>query len=260
MHDFLIRAMIGGVGVALMAGPLGCFIVWKRMAYFGDALSHFALLGVVMGLVLSLNMTFSILVVAALFAVLLLVLQKRQSLTSDTALAILAHSGLAVGLVLMSFVKDVRVDMMAYLFGDILAISTQDIMLIYAGMVVVLCWLRVIWGRLLLATIHKDVAQVEGVRVGWVEMQFMLLVALLVALSIKLVGILLVTALLIVPAASARRFAATPEQMAVCAMGIGGLSVLAGLAASLRWDTPSGPSIVVVALIAFLLSIMLRRA
>lgn len=260
MEDFFTRSLIGGIGIAIMAGPLGCFIVWKRMAYFGDALSHFALLGVIIGFLFHINMTISILGVAALFALLLLVLQQQRTLTSDTALAILAHSGLAVGLVAVSFISGMRVDMMSYLFGDILAISKNDIILIYTGMVIVLGWLLLLWRPLLLAAIHEDLARVQGIKVTMVQMQFMLLIALLVALSIKLVGILLVTALLIIPAASARRFASTPEQMAIMAVIAGMASVLLGLSSSLKWDTPSGPSVVVAALVIFLATTVIGKS
>lgn len=254
MEDFFVRALLGGIGIAITAGPLGCFILWKRMAYFGDALSHFSLLGIVFGLLFHINMTVSLLLVAALFAFLLIMLQKKRTLTSDTALSILAHSGLAIGLVVISFLHDIRVDLMAYLFGDILAINNMDIILIYTGMVAVLGWLLTLWRPLLLAAIHEDLAYVQGINVTLVHIQFMLLVAILVALSIKLVGILLVSALLIIPAAAARNFATTPEKMAFFAVIAGVLSVVLGLQSSLKWDTPSGPSIVVSALVIFIFS------
>lgn len=254
MDDFFIRALLGGIGIAITAGPLGCFVVWKRMAYFGDAISHCALLGVILGFVLNINMMVGILCVAALFSVLLIMLQKQRTLTSDTTLGIMAHSGIAVGLVSISLISTIRVDMMSYLFGDILAIDNQDILIIYAGMAVVLLWLMLLWRPLLLTTLHEDLARVQGIRVTLVQLQFMLLIAILVSLSIKLVGIVLITALLIIPAASARRFSSTPEQMAVITVFISVIAVISGLYASLEWDTPSGPSIVVAALCIFLMT------
>ena len=250
--DFFARAMMAGIGVALIAAPLGCFIVWRRMAYFGDTISHSALLGVALGFLLQININLAVFAIAALVSLSLLALQKRTKLSSDSVLGILSHSALALGLVVIALMPELRVDLMGYLFGDILAVSRTDIAIIYAGGFAVLLVLAWIWRPLLAETVSFDLARAEGLKPEFTRLVFMLLVALIVAIAMKVVGILLITALLIIPASTARRYASSPEMMAAAAMLVGVLAVIAGLYGSLSFDTPSGPSIVVAALILFL--------
>jgi zinc transport system permease protein len=252
MPDFFLHALLGGIGVALAAGPLGCFVAWKRMAYFGDALAHAALLGVALGIVLHVNLTVAILGITLVFSLIIIGLHSNRNYTMDTMLGILAHSMLAIGLVVMSFMKDVRIDIMSLLFGDILTISGTDIMVIYGGVVLALLWLVAIWRPLLLLTIHADLARIQGMNSTLIQLQFMVLISVLVAVSIKIVGIVLITSLLIIPAAAARPFSRTPEQMAITAAIIGVIAVVGGLYSSLTWDTPSGPSVIVAALLCFI--------
>jgi zinc transport system permease protein len=247
IDDFVVRALVAGIGVAAVAGPLGAFVVWRRMAYFGDALSHSALLGVALGILLGVNLNLTIVALCLALALVIVALQHQQRLASDTLLGIMAHASLSVGLLAISFMEGVRVDLMGYLFGDILAVTTRDILWIYGGGAVAMAVLAVIWRPLLAMTVHEELARVEGVNVTAVRAAFMLLVALVIAVSMKLVGVLLITSLLILPAAAARRFARTPEQMGILAAVAGALAVSLGIAASLRWDTPTGPSIVVAA-------------
>ena len=255
LDDFFMRALIAGIGVAIVAGPLGCFIVWRRLAYFGDTLSHAALLGVALAFLLQLNITFAVFTVSAGVALALLMLQARASLSSDSLLGLLAHSALAIGLVVLAFMTWVRIDLMGFLFGDILAVSTTDILVIYLGGALVLGVLAAIWRPLFAATVNRELADAEGLNVGRANFIFMLLMAGVIAISMKIVGVLLITAMLIIPAAAARRFASGPEQMALLAALIGVVSVVGGLYGSLQWDTPSGPSIVVAALVLFVFSI-----
>jgi zinc transport system permease protein len=256
LDDFFTRAILAGVGVALVAGPLGCFIVWRRLAYFGDTLSHSALLGVALALLFEVNITFAVFGVAAAVALSLLLLQKRATLSSDSLLGLLSHSSLALGLVVLAFMTWVRVDLMGFLFGDILAVSVTDIAIIYGGGVIILVVLVLIWRPLFAATVNTDLAEAEGLRPQRANVVFMLLMALVIAIAMKIVGVLLITALLIIPAATARRFARGPEQMAILAAVIGAAAVIAGLFGSLEWDTPSGPSIVVAALGLFLIGLL----
>ena len=258
LDDFFIRAVIGGIGVALVAGPVGCFIIWRRLAYFGDTLSHSALLGVAMALLLETNVTIAVFLVSVVASLLLLVLQRRAALSSDALLGLLAHSTLAVGLVVLAFMTWVRVDLMGFLFGDILAMTKIDLAVIWGGGAAVLAVLRHIWRPLFAATVNHDLATAEGMRPDLMNIIFMILVAAVIAVSMKLVGVLLITALLIIPAATARRFSASPEQLAVIAALVGMASVWIGLEGSLKWDTPAGPSIVVAALICFVISIFPR--
>jgi zinc transport system permease protein len=254
--DFFTRALIGGIGVALVAGPLGCFIIWRRLAYFGDTLSHSALLGVAMALLLELNITFAVFVVSVIVSLLLVMLQRRASLSSDALLGLLAHSALAVGLVVLAFMTWVRVDLMGFLFGDILSITTFDLTLIWGGGLFVLTVLTRIWRPLFAATVSYELATAEGIKSDQANVIFMVLMAAVIAVSLKIVGVLLITALLIIPAAAARRFASSPEQMAVTAIVVGVVSVWLGLNGSLEFDTPAGPSIVVAALLCFVLSLI----
>lgn len=254
MDDFLLRALAAGIGVALVAAPLGVFVVWRRMAYFGDTLAHSALLGVALGFVLGISPNLSVIIIAILMAILLLALQNRKQLAVDTLLGILAHSALSFGLVVISFQESVRVDLMAYLFGDILAVTMTDLIWVWGGGLVVIASLILIWQPLLAMTIHEELARVEGVPVKRTRLIFMLLIALVIAVSMKIVGVLLITSMMIIPAAAARRFSHTPEQMALVAAVIGGVAVIGGLAGSWQWDTPAGPSVVVTAAMLFGLS------
>jgi zinc transport system permease protein len=263
IDDFMVRALAAGIGVALVAAPLGCFVVWRRMAYFGATLAHSALLGVALGLVLNLDLTLGVVVSSVAVTLLVALFQRQSIIGSDTLLGILAHSGLALGLVALSFLRGVRVDLMAYLFGDVLAVSTAEIAWIYGGGVLVLGTLALIWRPLLSLTIHEELARAEGVPALRVQIAFMLTLAVAVAIAMKVVGVLLIISLLIIPAAAARGVSRTPEQMAVLASIVGIVSVIGGLFASLRWDTPSGPSIVVAATVLFALGLSLaavRRA
>jgi zinc transport system permease protein len=251
MDDFVLRALAGGIGVALVAGPLGSFVVWRRMAYFGAAMAHSALLGVALGLVIGVNPNLAVIVVCILLAVLVVVLQEQTTLATDTLLGILAHGALALGLIALAFMEGVRVDLLGYLFGDVLAISWTDLAWVWGGGIVVVIALAAIWRPLLAATVHEELARVEGVAVLPVRLAFMLLLAVVIATGLKVVGLLLITSMLIVPAAAARRIATTPESMAVIAAVLGCLSVVGGLVGSMRWDTPAGPSIVAAAMVLF---------
>ena len=253
--DFILRALFGGIGTALAAGPLGCFVVWRRMAYFGAALSHAALLGVVLGIFLNIDMTFSVMAVCTLIALLLIGVERQKLIATDTALGVMAHSSLALGVLLVAvLLETVRVDLLGYLFGDILALRTIDLWVIYGALALSLTVLAMIWQPLLRATIHEEMAAIEGVPVMAVRAVFTVLVALVIAIGMKVVGILLIVSLLILPPAAARRMARTPVQMAVGASVIGVVSVALGLAASVYFDAPAGPAIVVVATIIFLCS------
>ena len=233
-------------------------MVWRRLSYFGDTLAHAALLGVALGLLLEINLFITVFIVAAAVALSLLGLQRRIALPSDALLGLLSHGALALGLTVLAFMTWVRVHLSALLFGDILAISTFDLWVIAGVGAVVLLALVVMWRPLLVETIDEDLAEAEGLNPKLARLVFLLLLALIVAVAIRIVGVLLTTALLIIPAATARRIAGSPEMMAVFASGIGCFSVIAGLFGSLYWDLPSGPLIVVVAFSLFLASLVRR--
>lgn len=254
MDEFLLRALAAGLGLAVVAGPLGCFVVWRRMAYFGDALAHTALLGIVVGIMLGTSPLAGVVAVCIAVAVLLAGMQGDGRLASDSLLGIMAHGALALGLVLLSTMERVRVDLMGWLFGDILAVTWEDAGLVWGGAVLVLGLLAAHWRSLVAMTVDEDLARVEGHDVERGRIVLMLLVAVSVAAAMKVVGVMLVTAMLVIPAASARRLARTPEQMAGAAILAGGLAVSLGLGASWHYDTPSGPSIVVAAVVLFVAS------
>lgn len=259
LDDFFVRALLGGIGVALVAGPLGCFVVWRRMAYFGDTMAHAALLGVAVGFLVDVGPTPGVFIVTFAIAVVLLGLQQLRQVPNDTLLGILSHSSLSVGLVVIGLMSWLRIDLIGYLFGDVLAVDGRDLVLIYGGGAAVLAGLAAIWRPLLALTVDEDLARAEGVRATQIRLLFMLLIATVIAISMKIVGVLLISSLLIIPAATARRFASGPEAMAAIAAGVGCLAVVAGLYGSLEWDTPSGPSIVVAALVLFLTSLAMPR-
>ena len=252
MADFILYALLGGLGVACIAGPLGSFVVWRRMAYFGDTLAHSALLGISIGFLFDINLTLAVIACCIGLAVMLVLLQRQRVVATDTLLGIMAHSALSLGLVAVALLE-IRVDLMAYLFGDLLAISEYDLYWIFGGGALVLMLLKLLWEPLLAITINEELAAVEGVNVPIIRLILMLLIAIVIAIAMKIVGLLLITALLIIPAATARRMASTPEQMAIGAALAGCVSVTGGLAMSWHLDTPAGPSVVVVALLLFLL-------
>ena len=259
MPDFLLNALLAGLALALVAGPLGSFVVWRRMAYFGDTLSHAALLGVALGLLLDVSPTLAVTAGCLLLAVLLVTLQQRQPLASDTLLGILAPTTLSLGLVVLSFMDEVRIDLMAYLFGDLLAVGPSDLAWIIGGAALVLTLLVPLWRQLLAITVHEELARVEGLPVAALRLALMLLIAVVIAVAMKIVGVLLITSLLIIPAAAAQRHARSPEQMALGASLLGITAVCGGLAMSWFKDTPAGPSIVVCAAVLFLLSLALPK-
>ena len=255
LENFILRALIGGVGIALVAGPLGCFVVWRRMAYFGASIAHGALLGVAVGLLLDVGLTTAVLVVSMLLALCLVLLQFQRALATDTLLGILAHAALAFGLIALAGLEGQRVDLMAYLFGDVLSINWTDIAWIYGGGALTLGVLAMVWTPLLAATVNEDLARAEGQPVGLARVLLMVLIALVVAIALKIVGVLLIVSLLIIPAATARSVSPTPEAMALFAAIAGLISVFGGIAASMAWDWPAGPAIVAAATCLFVVSL-----
>lgn len=247
MDDFLLRALVAGLGVAIVAGPLGCFIVWRRMAYFGSTLSHAALLGIALGFLLGINVYIGIFAVSVAVSLLLASLRQNRRLVSDTLLGITAHAALALGLLVLASLPSLRLDLLSYLFGDILAVTPMDLLWIYGGGALALGALALLWRPLLLLTVHEELAQVEGVAVPLVRLAFMIVISLVIAAAMKIVGVLLIVSMLIIPAAAARQVSHTPLQMAAMAALIGAVAVGAGLAASMTWNWPAGPAIVVAA-------------
>jgi len=258
LDDFMTRAALAGVGTALAAAPLGCFVVWRRMAYFGDATAHAALLGVALSLTLQGPIMLGVLAAALLMALLMQTL-SGQGLAEDTALGVLAHAALAMGLVAVSFLSGVRVDLMGYLFGDILAVTRGDLALIWGGASVVVALMIWRWQRLLTATLNPDLAQSVGISARVEQVVLTVALALTVAVAIKAVGALLIGALLVIPPAAARPLARTPEGMALATAGIGCAATLGGLGGAFQFDTPTGPTIVCTAAVIFCFTTLVAR-
>lgn len=259
MDDFLWRAGLGGVGLALMSAPLGCFVVWRRMAYFGETIAHAGLLGAALGLLMGLNLTVGIFVAALLIAIGLRIIERHSHLAKDTALGLMAHVVLATGLIVASQFQALQVDLMGLLFGDILAISKTDIYVIFAGLLVISALIASLWQDMLTISLDRELALAEGVKVARVEFLFTIAIAATVALAMKLVGLLLVTAMLIIPAAGAMNLARTPEQMVIITALVSVVSVIGGLYSSVHFDVPTGPAIVVTMAVLFLLSSFIKR-
>lgn len=251
--QYLICPLLAGLGVAVVAGPLGVLMVWRRLAYFGDTLSHSGLLGVTLSFVWHIELTLSVCLVAILVALLLFSLKKKPIFAADTLLGFLSHTTLALGLLVLAMVETIRVDVLGFLYGDILAVQAYDVLLIYVGGGGVLGVLFFLWSPLLRITVHQELASVEGVPVQKVEALYLLLLAIVVAIAIKIVGVLLITALLIIPGAAARILSNSPEKMAFFASLLGCGAVLCGIFFSYQWDLPTGPSIVAVAALCFVL-------
>lgn len=260
-ESMILYALLAGIGIAMIAGPLGCFVVWRRMAYFGDSLAHSALLGIAIGLIYGIGSNLGTVLVCSLFATLLVWLQHKKILATDTLLGILAHAALAIGMVVTSFLDHLEFDLHDYLFGDILAVHLHDLYWIYGGGAIALLLLAMNWSPLLLMTIHEDLAKSENVNSFWMNLLLMFLLTLIVAVSIRMVGILLITSLLIIPSATARQLTRSPEMMALLASVLGITAVIVGILTSEHYGTPSGPSIVATAatMFAILLPISLLR-
>lgn len=258
MSDFILRALAAGLLIATISGLLGSFVVWRRMSYFGDTLAHSSLLGIALGILLDINLQLAVVTSALLFAGMLLLLQRNKTIATDTLLGILSHSTLALGLLVLALSDTVQVNLSGYLFGDLLTVGTTDILWILACSVLTSVVLLLFWNGFLSITVHEELARVEGVAVERLKGLLVILIALLIAVSMKIVGVLLITALLIIPPAAARKLARTPEQMALGASVIGCIAVSAGLLMSWEWDTPAGPSIVVAACGVFLLLTLLQ--
>ncbi len=259
MLEFLTIPILAGILIAAAVGPLGSFVVWRKMAYFGDTLAHASLLGLSLGFIFQVNLNVALIASCLLIAMLLVGLQRKSSVSTDTLLGIIAHTSLSLGLVSISLVDDLRVDLMAYLFGDLLSVSSTDLGWIALGCGLVTLTLIKMWRPLLAITVNEELARVDGYNVDRLRLILMLMVGLVIAIAMKFVGALIITSLMIIPAATARRFSTSPEKMAMLASVIGVFSVLGGISLSWLEDTPAGPSVVVFAGLLFFLSQFRRQ-
>ena len=246
MEPFLLRALAAGVGLAVIAAPLGCFLVWQRMAFFGETVAQASLIGVALALALNIDVTLTVVAASVATALLLLALSRQSVVPVDSLLSLLAHSSLAIGVLATALVKGRSADLMSFLFGDILAVTLEDLMWLAACGVLVLAGLYRLWGPLLSIAVNDELAAAEGVALDRVKAVFVILLAIVIAMAMKIVGVLLTVAFLIIPAAAARPLSTTPEGMARLAALLGAAGVAGGLLLSMSADTPGGPSIVVI--------------
>lgn len=256
VDEFILYALAAGIALALVVGPLGSVVVWRRMAYFGDTLSHSALLGVALAVASDQLPMVGVGLIGVLLAVLLFWLEKQRELSTDTLLGILSHSALALGLIVLSVIQSqgFNLNLMSYLFGDLLAVNQSDLALMYGSVLLILIVFSRIMSPLISISVSEELARVDGVAVEKVRFIFMILLALVIAVALKVVGILLITALLIIPAATARLYSKSPRQMVLLSVLVSVLAVVLGIYVSLGWDFPTGPAIVVTASCLFFVS------
>jgi len=245
-EPFLLRALVASLGLAVVAAPLGCFVVWQRMAYFGETVAQAGLIGVALGLALQMDVTWGVLIVALAVAALLVWFSRQRLVALDSVLGLLHHAALAAGVIATSMIKGAPVDLTGFLFGDVFAITATDIAIILVGGAGVLAAVGWLWQPLLRLAVHEELAAAEGVDRELVRTAFIVLLAVTIAVAMKIVGILLVMAFLVVPAVAARPLAGTPERMVALTGLIAASSVIAGLWLSTAIDSPGGPSIVLI--------------
>lgn len=251
-EPFILRGLAAAVVMAVLASPIGCLMIWRRMAYFSDSLSHSALAGVLLGVALGIGQNAGVALVVCLTALILAQISGRFVISMDLLLLIIGQTALCAGIIGFSYMPEIRTDLTAYLFGDVLSVTSRD--LIFIAIVGGLCLLLLVlnWKKMIFTAVMPDLAQSEGISAKKQSATFMILTALFVALALKTTGLLLISALLIIPPCSARFFAETPEQMAGFGAIIGVFSVIAGLACSIYFDAPAAPAMEVICAVFFL--------
>ena len=259
MIELLLPSLFAGLCLSCLTGPLGTFVVWRRMSYFGDTLSHAALLGIAFGFLLNINLFYAIILVTLILAIGLLWLESQKQLPIDTLLGILAHSALSLGLVVISLMHSIRIDLMGYLFGDLLSITMFDVYQIVICVVIIGSFLIWRWNHFLFITVSEELAFSHGINVPLAKFMLTILLALTIGIAMKFVGALIITALLIIPAATAKYYAKNPESMAIIAILIGMLSIFGGILFSLIYDTPTGPSVVLSNTCLFFISLFISK-
>ncbi|PPI88189.1 zinc ABC transporter permease [Candidatus Pantoea edessiphila] len=259
MIDILLPAWLGGIILVLAAGPLGCFVVWHKLSCFGDTLAHSSILGIALGILFNINPHYTLIILIICITLSLTIIENRPQLSMDTFLGILAHSALSLGLVIVGLISNVRLDLISYLFGDLLSINFNDLWIIIITTIIVLIVLIWKWSAFLLISINKEIAIIDGINVKHTRLILMFLTAVLISISIKFVGALIITSLLIIPASTARYFSKSPEQMAILATIVGIISVTGGLIISAYYDTPAAPSVVLCSTFMFIIGIIYNR-
>ena len=259
MIELLLPSLLAGLFLTAITGPLGTFVVWRRMSYFGDTLSHAALLGIAFGFLLNINLFYAVIFITLLLALGLLWLESQKQLPIDTLLGILAHSALSLGLVVISLMKNIRIDLMGYLFGDLLSVTYSDLFPIIICVMLIGTLLLWQWNNFLFITVSEELAFSNSINIQFTKLLLTFLLAFTIGIAMKFVGALIITSLLIIPAATAKYYSKTPESMALIAITIGMLSIIGGLLFSFIYDTPTGPSVVLSNTCLFFISLFVSR-
>jgi zinc transport system permease protein len=271
MDELFWRAGLGAAILGAVSGPIGCFVLWRRMAYLGASIAHMALLGVALGLIFGISPLIGVLATSIVAALLLARAPAYAAsgaqtgpagnplgglIPADTLIGLIGHAGLALGFVLLATLETVRADLLGYLFGDVLALNGDDLIEIALMGALAIAILIVIWRPLLADTVSPEIVAAEGgSRVAFYARGiFLALVAGLIAFGLKIVGALLIIALIVIPPAAARPFARTPEDMALLSALFGALAAPIGLWTAFAADIPAGPAIVLAASALFLVS------
>ena len=241
---YLWPALVAGILLSCMMGPLGSIVLWRRMTFLGDALGHSSLLGLAVGAVYQINSVVCVLVTCILIMFFLPIFEKLKQ-TNDALLGVISHTFLAFGFVIVSLFNPAQ-NIESYLFGDILTITSVDLISVFCVAALGSVVLFFFWESWALASVHPELARAEKLATKKTEMIFNLFVAVVVAISIQFLGVLLISALLIIPSATARALAKTPEGMAILGAALGAVSVTVGIILSLMLDTPAAPTLVAV--------------
>jgi len=259
LDDFLVRSVIAGLIMVAIAAPMGCLMVWQRLAFLSDTLGHAAVMGVGLGLLLEVTPVFGVLAVALLIVFALNRVNSFNSALSETTLAIISHTGLAGGIILVGLLPAQAVNLEAILFGDLLATTRADLTWLLITTVVLLLLLLHHWRSFVAVSVSREIAQAEGIEVRKVHLLMYIMIALLVAVMMKVMGVLLIAAMLVIPTSSARLFSRSPEQM-VAVSALYGLGALAGgISSSFHFDWQTGPAIVVSATLLLLITLAITR-
>ncbi|AYN24750.1 zinc ABC transporter permease subunit ZnuB [Buchnera aphidicola] len=255
MFELIYPGWLAGILLSFATGPLGSFIIWRRISSFGDTLSHSSILGLAISILFKIDSFYTVLFFMSFLAIVLAWIEKLLSVSLETILSIISYSSLSLGMIFISLMSTSRhIDLSNYLFGDLLIVTKFDLFIISLGSLTVLTVLFLRWNSILLLTINEELAQIDGVNIFYARLTLMLTTALAISIAIKFVGVLLITSLLIIPPATAQLFSDSPEKMIIISIIISIISVTGGIFLSFFYNTPTSPSIVLFSSCVYLLS------
>ena len=259
-EPFMQRALLGGLLTGALGGVLGSIAVLRQLSFFSDALGHSALLGITIGILIGVNPTLILIPFAVVFAILVNQLVERSSLPTDALLNIVYSSSLAAAILALSLVKHYRGGIRQLLFGDILGVSNLDLVVIGVLLTAAVIYVGVSLRAQVLLTLNEQLAGAVGVRTGWHRLAFIVLLAVVVAVSIKAVGVLLISAFVVIPACAGRLLCRRFPYYISASAALGGSCALLGLLVSGLTNLPSGPSVVMVQFLGFVIALILSSS